>query len=192
MATSMAVQEVASGPAPEPVSTVSPIPAIPVEELFALVRPRLERVLARFRIPAHDAEDLVQEALIHFLRKRPQINVPDQWLVGAVRKECLMYWRRRRRRLEVAFSGIEEDIAEEPPQEAHAWRADLDRAILTLRPRCRSLLRLRFALGYSTEEVAQRLGYRASSLDNVARRCLATLSQRLLSCTLAVRARCSE
>jgi len=165
-------------------------PPVRVEDVFAAVRPRLQMVLAHFRIPFVDAEDLVQEALMHFLRKQAQIHEPEQWLVGAVRKECLMYWRRHRRRLEVSMDAAVEAVAQEAPQERHAFRSDLDRAINTLRPKCQSLLRLRYGLGFSTEETAQQLGYTISSLDNIARRCLAALSQRLLSCTLAIRTRC--
>jgi len=165
-------------------------PALRVEEIFAAVRPRLEMVLRHFRIPFADAEDLVQEALMHFLRKQAQIHEPEQWLVGAVRKECLMYWRRHRRRLEVSLDAVVEATATEAPQERHAFRGDLDRAISTLRPKCQSLLRMRYGFGFSTEETAQQLGYTLSSLDNIARRCLAALSQRLLSCTLAIRSRC--
>ena len=87
-------------------------PALRVEEIFAAVRPRLEMVLRHFRIPFADAEDLVQEALMHFLRKQAQIHEPEQWLVGAVRKECLMYWRRHRRRLEVSLDAVVEATAD--------------------------------------------------------------------------------
>jgi RNA polymerase sigma factor (sigma-70 family) len=171
------------------VAATNAVPAR-VEEIFAAVRPRLAHVLAHFRIPVADAEDLVQEAVVQFLRKREQIYQPEQWLVGAVRKECLMYWRRHRRRLEVALDVAVAGATEDAPQERQALRGDLDRAINTLRPKCRSLLRLRYALGLSTEETATQLGYSLASLDNIARRCLAALSQRLLSCTLAVRTRC--
>ncbi len=173
------------------VSVVAVVPpTVRVEDVFAVVRPRLEMVLRHFRIPAADAEDLVQEALMHFLRKQAQINEPEQWLVGAVRKECLMYWRRHRRRIEVSLDAVVETIGQDAPQERNAFRGDLDRAIGTLRPKCQSLLRMRYGFGFSTEETAQQLGYSLSSLDNIARRCLAALSQRLLSCTLALRSRC--
>lgn len=173
-----------------PVSVAASVPRTRLEDVLSVARPRLGMVLAHFRIPVEDAEDLVQETLMHFLRKQAQILEPEQWLVGALRKECLMYWRRHRRRIEVAIESVEEAISQEAPQERHAFRADLDRAIGTLRPRCQSLLRMRYGLGFSTEETAEQLGYTLSSLDNIARRCLATLSQRLLSCTLALRARC--
>ena len=100
---------------------------------------------------------------------------------GAVRRTLLAIYRRH---------GESEHFRLHAPQERHAFRGDLDRAISTLRPKCQSLLRMRYGFGYSTEETAQQLGYTLSSLDNIARRCLAALSQRLLSCTLAIRSRC--
>ena len=72
------------------------------DELPQLVD-RLESEFARlftyFRIPAQDAEDLLQDALVLFITKRPQIVSPDAWLIGTLRYRCLLYWRKRRRRL---------------------------------------------------------------------------------------------
>jgi DNA-directed RNA polymerase specialized sigma24 family protein len=52
--------------------------------------------------------------------------------------------------------------------------------------RCRSLLQLRFRLGYEPPEVAERLGYRASSIGKITTRCLAALSRELFAAGLAV------
>ena len=65
----------------------------------SLGRSQVERVRARYRIPREDAEDLMQQTLLAFLQKRDGIDCPDAWLLGAYRRECLMYLRRRQRRL---------------------------------------------------------------------------------------------
>lgn len=155
-------------------------PPLTVEQAFLRVRHRLETVLAHFRIPPQDAEDLVQDAVIGLLRKRDQVRDPELWLLGAVRKECLMYWRTHRRRLEQALDDVAFFLEDEPAQERRMLTDDLNRAIQTLRPRCQSLLKLRYRLGFATHEVAASLGCTLSSIDNITRRCLATLSQRML------------
>jgi DNA-directed RNA polymerase specialized sigma24 family protein len=53
-----------------------------------------------------------------------------------------------------------------------------------LRPRCRSLLDLRFRQGFEAPEVAERLGYSASSIGKITNRCLAALSRELLAAGL--------
>jgi len=59
------------------------------------------------------------------------------------------------------------------------WRCDLGNAISGLSDRCKSILRLRYGLGFEGEEVAARLGYRASSIRRVTLRCLSYLTQRI-------------
>ena len=57
---------------------------------------------------------------------------------------------------------------------------DLDALISALPDRCRSVLRLRYGLGCSTAEAAERMGYCKSSIRKVTRRCLASLTNQLL------------
>jgi DNA-directed RNA polymerase specialized sigma24 family protein len=46
--------------------------------LLRRVRPVLEGILRRQGIPPEDAEDLMQQALLQFLRKRSQIRAPER------------------------------------------------------------------------------------------------------------------
>jgi DNA-directed RNA polymerase specialized sigma24 family protein len=50
-----------------------------------------------------------------------------------------------------------------------------------LSTRCRSLLKLRYGLGYGPTEVAEQMGYRTSSIRKVTNRCLAALTRQLLA-----------
>jgi len=59
-------------------------------------RPRLERVLRNFEIPPEDAEDILQDAQLTLLYKWDKIRSPESWLIGTVKKKCIMYWRKRR------------------------------------------------------------------------------------------------
>ena len=52
-----------------------------LDQLLRRLRPRLKQVLGRYRIPAHDAEDLVQEALISTIQKWDVIQDPEAWLL---------------------------------------------------------------------------------------------------------------
>src|SRR6185295_5559990 len=52
-----------------------------LDQLLRRLRPRLKQVLGRYRVPAHDAEDLVQEALISTIQKWDVIQDPEAWLL---------------------------------------------------------------------------------------------------------------
>lgn len=154
-------------------------------DLSALLKeqkPKLAAILSRFRIPPADAEDLLQNALYQFLRKRRQIRSPAAWLRGAVRNECRMYWRSRSRSFTVAVDQSLLDVVSEgtrPQQEQAVLRRNLERWLSELDRRCRSILHLRYHLGYEPREVAEKTGYAPSSIDKVTRRCLDVLGRKL-------------
>jgi RNA polymerase sigma factor (sigma-70 family) len=153
------------------------------EELLKGLEPRFRGVFVHFRIPEQDAEDLLQQALLTYVRKRHTVRDPESWLVGTLRNRCLKYWRSRRRRLYTAVdSAILESVAGEDAagQERAAIRRDLEGAMGRLRPRCRSILGLRYGLGCEPGETARRLGYKESSIYKLMERCLAALSSQLL------------
>lgn len=153
------------------------------EELLRGLEPRFRIVLGRFRIPEQDAEDLLQQALLTYLRKRHTVRDPEAWLVGTLRNRCLKYWRARRRSLYTAVdSAILESVAEDGAagQDRAAMRRDLAGAMGRLRPSCRSILGLRYGLGCEPRETARRLGYKESSIYKLMQRCLAALSSQLM------------
>lgn len=149
---------------------------------------RLETEFARlftyFRIPAQDAEDLLQDALVLFITKRSQVLTPDAWLIGTLRFRCLLYWRKRRRRL---MEAVDETLLLElagsssPRQENDDLARDLSGAIGKLPDRCRSLLRLRYGLGCDDPELAHRLGYSPTGIRKIAQRCLSALTYQMLA-----------
>ncbi len=153
-----------------------------IEELLGKLEPEIGKVFSQFKIPTQEAEDLLQEALLALVVKRERIQEPARWLLGALRTQCLIYWRRRRRKLyETVDTTLLEMAAEPVPaggERAH-WRCDLNRAISGLSHRCKSILRLRYGLGFEGDEVASRLGYQPSSIRRVTLRCLSYLTRRL-------------
>ncbi len=159
----------------------------PIEGMLERLQPRLRGVLARFKIPHQDAEDLLQQALLTYLHKRDTIQDTESWLLGTLRNRCLMYWRARRRKVyRTVDSAILESVAEPrpPAQEIADFCHDLDLVIGRLPPRCRSLLRLRYRLGCEPPEAAERLGYRRSSIYKVTERCLSALARQLIDAGL--------
>jgi RNA polymerase sigma factor (sigma-70 family) len=165
-----------------------PEPAVSFEDFLRKVEPRLKRVLSTYRIPAEDAEDVLQQALLALLYQWERVRDPECWLLGTLKRHCLMYWRTRRRRL---YSAVDSTFLEwvsepvSPPQERTDLICDLESLIGRLPTRCRSLLQLRFQLGYEPLEVAARLGYRASSIGKITTRCLDALSREMLAAGLA-------
>jgi RNA polymerase sigma factor (sigma-70 family) len=154
------------------------------EDFLTEVEPKLKRLLAVYRIPSEDAEDVLQQALLALLYQWNRVRDPESWLFGTVRRHCLMYWRTHKRRI---YSAVDSTILEwlsepiAPSQEKADLLCDLESLISQLPPRCRSILRLRFRLGYEPPEVARMLGYRESSIGKVTTRCLAALSRELLA-----------
>lgn len=154
------------------------------EDLLQRVEPRLKRLLGSYHIPADDAEDLLQQALLALVYQWAQVRDPECWLFGTLKRHCLMYWRNHRRRV---YSAVDSTLLEwlsepiDPPQERSDLRSDLESLIDRLPSRCRSLLEMRFRLGYEAPEIAARLGYRASSIGKITTRCLAALSKEFFS-----------
>lgn len=160
----------------------------PLESLLNRIAPKLERIVAKFGIPAQDAEDLIQQTLLAFVHKREGIRCPEVWLVGALKKQCLLYLRTRRRQL---YDSIDATLLEllakpkAPDQEQREVAHDVGRAISRIPERCQSLLGLRYGLGYDNAEVATRMGYRESSIRKITTRCLAALTKQIVGTTVS-------
>lgn len=154
------------------------------EERFARLmedaRPKLKTLLASHLVAPEDGEDLVQEAFLALWSKRLQVGNPEAWLVSAVRMECLRYRRRKARQMHF---GVEEptlEILAGPSEADFDLRQDLRASIRVLPARQQALLQLRYGVGLTPEETAERLGYRLSSLKKTTTRCLQALRSRLL------------
>lgn len=154
-----------------------------VEELFVQVQPKLRRIFARFRLPVEDAEDVLQQSFLDLVYKQDQIYNPEAWMVATVRNRCIVYWRKRRRQIwDAVDSAMLELLAqpEAPGQRQVALREDLEKVLSRLPQRCRSVLVLRYGLGYRSREVAELLGYQPSSIRKVTSRCIAALTRELV------------
>jgi RNA polymerase sigma factor (sigma-70 family) len=166
-----------SYPAPSDLAELS------LEDILERMEPRLKRVLGRYKIPAQDADDLLQETFLILITKAETIRNVDAWLLATLANRCIIYWRKHRSRLwDLVDTTILELLSdtETPPQERTELRCDLDSLLSALPDRCRSVLRLRYGFGCSTAETAEKTGYCKSSIRKVTRRCLAALTEQLL------------
>jgi RNA polymerase sigma factor (sigma-70 family) len=156
----------------------------PLERLVARLRPQLQQVLDRYRIPVSEAEDLMQEALLTTVQNWEKIQDPTAWLLTTLRYRCVVYWRRRRSRLYSAVDATLLELLAPPvtaPQQREELLWDLNQLLATLPLRCRQLLHLRYALGLEPREIAEQMGYRPASVRKLASRCIAALSEELLA-----------
>lgn len=155
---------------------------VELEQLLDRCRPRLSRVLYRYRIPAQDAEDLLQETFLILVTKWDSIRAPEAWLVATLRNRCIIYWRRCRARIYDLMDDAMLEVlasAEPPAQERADLRKDLNQALSQLAPHHRRLLSLRYAYGCTSSEVGEVLGYGAGSVRKMAQRCLDRLVDEL-------------
>lgn len=159
-----------------------PIIEATLEDFLFRVRPRIKALFGRFQIPLEDSEDLLQQTLLAFIYQRPVIRDTEPWLLGTLRKKCLLYLREKRRTLyETVDASVLELVARPvaPAQEAADLRRDLLAALGRLPSRCQALLSLRYTYGLDQAELARRMGYSPASISKVTARCLATLSRYL-------------
>ncbi len=167
---------------PEPPRESAPDPAI-LEEAFSRLRPRLKQILAYQNIPAEEAEDLLQEALLAALYKWHTIRDLDFWLMGALKNRCLLYWRSQRMKL---FQAMDPESLENvgPPQpalqERHEMLLDIEKVAAGFSPYHRKILQLRFGLGLSVAEVAELVGSNTENIRKLSNRVIARLRRQVL------------
>jgi RNA polymerase sigma factor (sigma-70 family) len=155
-----------------------------LEAAFLKLRPKLKRVLAFQRIPPEDAEDLIQEALMATILRWDSIVDLEAWIFGALRNRCSIYRRSqrvKRRRMETVSPQVLEAIVESqmPPQEREDMMREIQRAAFHLGRQHQAILRLRYRLGFSVVEIAQRLGYQPASVRKLATRAITRIRKRL-------------
>jgi len=168
-------------PAPEPAPPSAPAdsPAT-IEELIRELKPKIRRLFANYRVPHTDAEDILQDALLATFLNWGEIRCKQGWLLVTLRHKCSVYWREKRYgRVQAVDPPTLDALAPSlpAPQERAEMHWDLERAVAGLDERHRKLLRLRYALGFSTIEIAARLGYEVASVRKLSCRSVDRLQQ---------------
>ena len=150
-------------------------------DLVVRAGPRLKRIAARFRIPANEAEDLLQDAWLFAVREWERLENPEAWLIRTVFFLCCIHLRKQRRRrwLQLMDGHLLESLAPllRPPQERAGLMLDLLAVCALLSRRERLLLYLRYGLGLTGAETAARLGCRPASVGKLTERAVAKARQ---------------
>ena len=163
---------------------MSSIPEHEAQELLDNFRAQAHKLLARFRIPSQDAEDLLQDTLLLYLDCNPDVPCVESWLQGTLKNRCLVYWRERRRQLYRTMDlALLESLAEPtaPSQEHRIYLDEVISHLDELTGPCASLLKLRYQSDVKPSQLADRLGYGRRGIYKILERCVAALSRRLLA-----------
>ena len=155
--------------------------------LLESLKPKIDRILWHHRIPPQDCEDLIQEILVSFVRRYDHIENPEAWLVTALKNQCRLFWRKKRRLIYQAVDDVLLDVlaeAVEPDTERQVWAREVEHLLTKIPERCRRILQLRYKLELTPKELAAELGYCYTSVSNIVRRCLSVLTDRLMDAGL--------
>lgn len=154
----------------------------PWPEFLGRLRVRVAAILAAYEIPPHDAEDLVQDALLAFVSQRAEIRSPEHYFLGILRHQCAAHIRARckeRHVLQVdpatlaALAG-----AVSPAHESVDHGLDLVSLLDTLPTRQFCVLLLRY-LGFSHDEIAAACRRAAPTVRRDSTRAIAKLQSNL-------------
>src|ERR1051325_3897557 len=134
------------------------------EEWYVSIAPLLRTIATRkFRVPRDDADALVHDVFISFLRRR-DIDDVRAWFIGAISHACRDYWRKQGRI--VTGEAMEERMFEP----AEIERVMAHEVLRALTPREQRVLWLRFAEGFTVKEVAHAIGRSVSRTEKLLRR----------------------
>ena len=150
---------------PEPPPTCVEIPGVTaVQQQFADIyheHAALLRLIAvrDYRVPFADAEPIVNDIFTHYFANPGVVRGELRpYFRGAVRNECLEYWRRQKREQTVFSADAEADAAKvgdgSSLAETIALRLAMGQALSRLRPKCREALRRFHVEGKSALDVA--------------------------------------
>ena len=129
----------------------------------------------------HEAHDLVQTALVRVHRRWTSIersDAPEVYARKIVVNLAASWWRGRLRHRWVGLSELAEPLVAHPGEQLAA-REELWEAVMTLPPRTRAVLVLRYFEDLSEAETARQLGCSVGSVKSQASRGLARLRQQM-------------
>ncbi len=144
---------------------------------------RLRRVVMfGFGIPAQDAEDVLQEALLqYFVEQNRRASVTEGLLVVITRRRCQDYWRSRRMGGDpLSLDESELALGDDGVLARRLYAgACIAQAWPCISPSCRRVLARRFWRQARTDDLAQLWGYKPGTLKRFISRCLERLRHHL-------------
>lgn len=128
----------------------------------------------KFQVPDSEAEALVHDVLISYLRKAGDIVELRPWLIGAICFASRHYWRLNLRTTgadtEIDLDGIDPaslDILDSLPNQIAAREA-----LESLNPRDQQVLYMRYFEGRTVPEIAATLGVKSKYASKLINKCL--------------------
>jgi RNA polymerase sigma-70 factor (ECF subfamily) len=167
-----AIATVGTEPAPEPVATAT------FEDFFHQQHRGLYGALWLLSRDRHEAEELMQDAFLKVLERWDRVRDLDD-PVGYLYRTAMNLFRSRRRRVVVA---LRRAVRPQPPADELAEveeREAVARALAPLTPRQRAAVVLVDVLELTSEEAADVLGIKASTVRVLAARGRAVLKREM-------------
>jgi RNA polymerase sigma factor (sigma-70 family) len=133
----------------------------------------------KFRVPDSEAETLVHDVLLSYLRLAPSVRDLRGWLIGAICHASRHYWRLNGRTV-----GVETEMELDRIDPASVRILDslpdqlaAREALERLSPRYQLVLQMRFFEGCTIPEIAQRLGVKSKYAQKLVTKCLRRAEQ---------------
>lgn len=132
------------------------MPSSTLEAIFSPLRPKLIRVAYRFLGSVTDAEDIVQEAFLRWLRAdRSDVREPEAWLRQVVSRLSLNHLNSAQHRRETYVGPwLPEPLIEEADEEIDDFTLPLMLALERLSPLERAAFLLHDVFGVGFDEIA--------------------------------------
>lgn len=141
-------------------------PTATKKELVRLYRflPETKRLLRTYGCDEVTAEDLFQEALVIYLRKKEEPGFQfEREPIHYVKQTCKLLWFNEARKLQKQAS---ESLTADVPEEEKEWLQTelrfkyLERAVEQLGKQCKEILQLFYTWGWSMTDIAKKVGLR--------------------------------
>ncbi|HEX2060828.1 MAG TPA: sigma-70 family RNA polymerase sigma factor [Thermoanaerobaculia bacterium] len=140
------------------------------EQYFPLL---MQIAVFKFQVPDAEAEGLVHDVLMSYLKKSATVLELRPWLIGAICYASRHYWRLNGRNVtdpEIALDRADPAslrIVDSLPDQLAARQA-----LECLAPRCQQVLHMRYFEGCTVAEVASRLGVKTKYAQKLITKCL--------------------
>lgn len=142
------------------------------EQYFGLL---LQIACFKFRVPEGDAEALIHDVMMSYLRRSASVQDLRSWLIGAICFASRHYWRQYGRSVAVPDDPAEFERVD--PASLHIVdnltnQLAAREALECLTPRCQEVLYMRYFEGCTIAEVGGRLGIKPKSAQKLITKCL--------------------
>ncbi len=148
------------------------------EEFFLAERQGLYGALWLVTRNKHEAEEIAQDAFLKVLEHWDRVGEMDD-PTGYLYRTAMNLWRSRGRRAALALRKAAHTLPRDDGIAAIEERETVIRALAPLTPRQRAAIVLTDLLGFTSEEAAEALGVRASTVRVLAARARAKLKEEM-------------